>query len=102
MSRETKPGSPCARFRVQVRQGVVFRKVGGQHVLLDLQSGDFYSLNETGTEMWDLLNQGLSSEEVVQRMVEMYAVADEAASADLRELVGELERKGLVRVQAEA
>lgn len=41
--------------RVTVPSGVMFRDLDGEAVLLELQTGRYYGLNETGTRMWLLL-----------------------------------------------
>lgn len=87
--------------RVHISQDVVFRTVEGEHVLLDLRTGNFYSLNATGSEMWDLLREGLAVDEVARRFALHYDVAVEIARVDIGELVGELEKRGLVQLEKE-
>ena len=62
-------------------------------VLLDLQSNFYYSLNETGTHIWQGLGQGLPLGEISRALVAHYTVtlaeADVAVLALLRELSAE-------------
>lgn len=89
-------------YRVRPKDEVVFRRLGGEHVLLDLDTGNFYSLNETASQIWDLLTQGLSSDSIVSYFIDNYGVAPERATADVWDLLIELARRGLVRVDRKA
>ena len=91
-----------SKFRVSIRDDVIFCNTGGQRLLLDSRSGQFYSLNETGSEIWDLIQKGLSSEEILRQLLSRHNVAPEVARADLLELVDALEKRKLVRVEREA
>ena len=62
-------------------------------VLLDLQSNSYFSLNETGSHIWQGLGQGLTLGEISQQLVASYAItlveADAAVIALLRALTAE-------------
>jgi len=70
--------------------------------LFDLPTGNLYSLNETGSLIWNLMKEGLNSEEIVLRLTNRYDVSSEAAWAHLLALVAELEKKSLVRAEGKS
>ena len=45
------------RFRVDSRR-VVHETIDGETILIDLQSGNYYSLGGCGSSVWDLLTRG--------------------------------------------
>jgi hypothetical protein len=65
-------------------------------VLLHLDTKRYYTLNETGTRIWELLQQGRSTQEIVQALQEDYAVTDEEVIPVLLTFVEELRQEGLV------
>ena len=71
-------------------------------VLLHLGSQRYFSLNETGVAIWDLLSAPRSLDEIVDALAEVYASDREALSASVARFVQELERDGLVRPATEA
>jgi hypothetical protein len=83
---------------VQIRDGVLFREVAGESVLLDLESGTYFSLNAVGTRVWGLLAQRTPLVEVHRALLAEYEVAEDRLLADLLDLIGELAQCGLVRV----
>jgi hypothetical protein len=66
-------------------------------VLLHLDTKRYYTLNETGTRIWELLQQGRSAQDIVQALQNDYAVTDEEATPLLLAFVDELQQEGLVQ-----
>jgi hypothetical protein len=70
----------------------------GGAVLLHMGTKRYYSLNETGALVWQLLEEGATEGDVVTRLVDRYTVAASDAEAALSELLAELLAEGLVAV----
>ena len=75
---------------------VLFQEVGGETVLLDLASEQYFGLDEVGTRIWQLLNEGLGPGEMVDTLLDEYEVERERLEADVRELLGSLLEAGLI------
>jgi len=67
-------------------------------VLLDPQEGMYYSLNEVGARIWELIQEPASMEAICARIVEEFEVEAEACAQDTTRLIGELTSRGLVRL----
>lgn len=65
-------------------------------VLLHLDTNRYYTLNETGTRIWELLQQGRSTQAIVQSLQDDYALTDEEAMPVLVSFMNELRQEGLV------
>jgi hypothetical protein len=72
----------------------------GGAVLLHMGTKRYYSLNETGALVWQLLEEGEGATEgdVVTRLVDRYMVGSGEAGAAVAELLAELLAEGLVAV----
>jgi hypothetical protein len=68
----------------------------GGTVLVHLESNRIFELNETGARVWELISEGLERDQVVQRLVQEFAVDATRASSELDALVADLEREGLL------
>ena len=79
-----------------VSKDVLFQEVSGETVLLDLASEQYFGLDEVGTRIWALLNDGRSVGEMVEALLGEYAVGREQLEGDLRELLGALMDAGLI------
>lgn len=76
---------------------VLSRELDGEAVLLDLASGTYFALDETGTVAWALLVGGASVATIAAALVARYDVPLETAQRDVESLLAELERRGLIR-----
>ncbi len=80
-----------------VPPGVLFRDLDGEAVLLELESGRYYGLNETGTRMWLLLQENGSVEAALPVLLDEYDVAEERLRTELLGFVGTLTSQRLLQ-----
>ena len=85
-------------IRVQVPEGVLFRDLGAEAVLLELESGRYYSLEDVGLRMWALLSRHGRLDLAHRELLEEYEVEAEELEQDLLAFVDRLaERRILER-----
>ena len=77
---------------------VVSRELEGEAVILNLETGVYFGLNEVGTRIWALIQEHRSLGKVFEAMRAEYGASPEALKSDLLQLVEELRAKGLVSV----
>lgn len=75
---------------------VIERLIDGEAVLLDLKTGVYFSLNGTGTDVWNALAAPATVEDVAGRITADYAIDFPTALADAGALLAELESQGLI------
>ena len=74
----------------------MMQEVEGQSVLLDIDSGEYFSLNEVGGRVWELCDGSRSVAVIAEVLCAEYDVPPETAIADARELLESLAGAGLV------
>ena len=85
---------------LRVCDDVVFRELDGEAVILNLDTGIYFGLNDVGTRVWSLLKEHRSLRRVLEAMREEYDIPPEVLQTDLLRLVEQMQEKGLVRVSA--
>jgi hypothetical protein len=75
----------------------MFRDLDGEAVLLELGTGRYYSLNETGTRMWILLQEHGSVEAALPTLLDEYDVAEERLRKELHGFIGILASQDLLQ-----
>ncbi|HOW35256.1 MAG TPA: PqqD family protein [Candidatus Omnitrophota bacterium] len=83
------------RYRIDTEK-IVWRTIDGEVVILDLDSGRYYSLNKTGSFAWSLLNENKTGEQIIEKIREEYGLDYKKASQDIRSLIKDLETEGLI------
>lgn len=82
-----------------VPKGVMARVVGNETVILDLQSGVYFGLDPVGTDVWQLLSEGMSLADICVALVDKYEVTQAQLEADVARLAGEMLSRGLIAVR---
>lgn len=82
-----------------ISTAVLSQEVGGETVLLDLQGEAYFGLNQAGTRIWQMLNDGLCFADMLDRLEEEFDAPREQLEADARDLLESLSRAGLIRAQ---
>jgi len=86
--------------QVAVPDRILFRDLAGEAVLLELDSGRYFGLNEMGTRIWHLLQSEALLEAVYRSLLDEYEVQPDLLRDDLVRFIGLLAGKGLLEVDA--
>ena len=84
--------------RVSISEDIVCRELDGEAVILNLQTGLYFGLDDVGTRIWQLMQECGSLRQVFDSLCEEYDAPSETLQADLLHLVSELDAKGLLVV----
>ncbi|MBI4401344.1 MAG: PqqD family protein [Nitrospirae bacterium] len=84
--------------RVRIPQEVIFHNLQGEEVILDLNTGVYWGLDQLGTQIWQLLQTNKRLGDLVPALLAEYAVTEERLRRDLLEFIARLADKGLVEV----
>jgi hypothetical protein len=81
---------------------IAWKRLGDDRsILLDLNSGQYFSMNETATVAWTVFSEGKSISEVECSMSDTYGNDLGQVRSDLAELVESLLEHGLVSMSSE-
>lgn len=80
---------------------VLFREIQGEGILLHLESGKYFGLNDVGTRIWELIVEHHSFHIVLECLEREYEVDAAELHADLLRLADDLSRNGLLEPSAE-
>ncbi len=81
---------------VFVPTGVLFREVQGEAVILNVNTGIYFGLDEVGTQMWHSLTKHSSLSKAEVELAGIYAVDRACLHRDLRQFVEELVSRQLL------
>ena len=72
------------------------RRVGEEHVLLNLEDETYYGLNPVGSRLIELAENGAMLEEIIDRLYAEFEVEREQLEFDVRRIAAELMAAGLI------
>ncbi len=82
--------------RVRFARDVMIQQVGGESVLLDLQSEEYFGLDPVGTRMMALINEADTVAAALDRVAEEYEVDRATLEADAIALLSDCAAQGLL------
>jgi len=86
-----------SRNHFQHSPGVLGTSQADTTVLLDVNGGMYYTLNEAGGRIWDLVGAGFAVPSIINQLQEEYDVAPETLAADTAVLIDRLLKAKLLR-----
>jgi len=85
--------------KVTFAETVFAQEVDGEMVLLDMESENYFGLDEVGTAIWQAMQEKEILKEVFEVLSEQYEVEPEMLEKDLSDFLGKLVESGLVKVE---
>ena len=73
-----------------------WRDVNNELVVLNLQSGEYFTFNEVGRLIWLSLNDGKTVEDIAKAVVEQYTASEEKAMEDVKAFISNMLSEGLL------
>lgn len=84
---------------VKISENVLFQEIEGECVLLNMESEQYFGLDEVGARMWQILAQGGDPLKVLTQMQLEYETDEETLRKDLSNLLEELKNEDLIAVE---
>lgn len=78
---------------------VISQEVSGETVLLDLDSENYFGLDEVGTRIWQLIKETNDLAAIYQTLLTEYDVSEERLQQDLDTLLSEITKLGLATLE---
>jgi len=85
----------ATRYRIN-SPGVVHETFDDEVVIIDFDSGSYYSLDASGTVVWNLLQGGATVPGIVSEMARRFEGEQAEIAQAVKELVVELEQENLI------
>ena len=83
---------------LRIPDDVVFRELDGEAVVLNLDTGMYFGLDQVATRMWHLLEQHAGLKKVLDALVDEFDAPPDQLERDLLAFADLLMHKGLVAV----
>lgn len=77
----------------------VSSELDGEEIILDLEDGTYYGLNEVGADIWALLDAPRRVADICGELHGAYDVEREVLERDIVDLLSEMHERGLIRVE---
>jgi hypothetical protein len=83
--------------RIQANGRAVYHDLAEGGVLLDVESGEYFSVNTTGRELWKLVDGEVAVSDLVSGLAALTDEPAEVISADVHRFVADMVSRGLLQ-----
>ena len=80
----------------QIHPEAFSTEADNQIVILQYETGVYFTLNQVGMRIWQLLEQGKTLQEILNDLLQEYDVSKEQLRQDLLSVVKQFKEKGLI------
>ena len=81
---------------IKTSENVLFQEINGEYVLLNMESEQYFGLDEVGARIWQLLSEEETSVQILEHLENEYEVDPQILRRDFVNLVEELKSEDLV------
>jgi coenzyme PQQ synthesis protein D (PqqD) len=81
--------------------GVACSDLGGEVVILDLTSSQYFAVRDSAAMLVGCLMGGATSDDLIEKLIESYSVTRDVATADVHNFVDALRARNLVEPVAD-
>ena len=85
-------------MKYQIPQTVFIQEIDDEIILLDTTTQEYFSLNEVGKNIIDLISENLTKDQIVEELSNIYEVDKIQIEKDLTNFAKALEEKGLITI----
>lgn len=78
------------------KEKIFWRKIEDETVILNIDTGFYYTLDELGSLIWDMALEQRDEREIVAHILDKYETSEETARRDIRALVVNLKKEELI------
>ena len=72
----------------------IANKIGEEMVMMNMENGDFISMNNVGADIWTICEQPMPVKDIVQRLLDLYDISqDQCINETLGFLTSTMEQK---------
>ena len=81
------------------RNNEVFaNEIDGEAVMMNIQTGKYYGLDEIGSRIWELMEQKIQVKEIIEQLQKEYDVNEQQCKTDVLNLLNELKSNQLIEI----
>ena len=82
--------------KYKLKQDVLAQKVLDEMVILEPETGEYFTLNGVGTDMVKMIEQGSSEDDIILAITSKFEVTEQEVREDYRNLLKQLIEQGLI------
>jgi len=84
--------------KVQIPSSVFIQEVDNEVIILDTITEEYFSINEVGKDIWDLISKNQSLKAIREELSLVYEIDENQLEVDILNFIKALNEKGLINI----
>ena len=85
-------------IKVQIPSSVFIQEVDNEVIILDTITEEYFSINEVGKDIWDLISKNQSLKAIKEELSLVYEIDEKQLEVDILNFIKALNEKGLINI----
>lgn len=77
---------------------IVTANMDGETVMMSIENGKYYNLGKVGSAIWERIEEPISIEMLIEKLLEQYAVGREQCLTEVMKFLSDTAKEGLVKL----
>ena len=83
---------------VEQRQGIDPTDLNGEKVMMNLQKGQYFALNDVGSRIWDIIQKAITAKDIINTLLDEYEVDAATCEATVLSFLEKLNDAELISI----
>ncbi len=75
---------------IKLKKNLNVTDLSGEKVMIDFDSGKYFMIKGSGNDIWDLIQEDITVEEIIKKLLAEYDVSEEECEKSVLEFLGKL------------
>lgn len=76
---------------IKLKKNLNVTDLSGEKVMIDFDSGKYFMIKGSGNDIWDLIQEDITVEEIIKKLLAEYDVSEEECEKSVLEFLGKLQ-----------
>ncbi len=76
--------------KIKLKKTLNVTDLSGEKVMIDFDSGKYFMIKGTGNDIWDLIQEEITVDDIIKKLLSEYDVSEEECAKSVEEFLGKL------------
>jgi len=81
---------------MNINNKIIAKELQGEKVLLNMENGDYFTLNSMGAEIYDHISDGKDIPAIIDILLNKYDISHDILKADIISLINQMKEKNII------
>lgn len=85
--------------KIKILKTTEVSELAGEKVMIDFETGKYFMLKGSANDIWEMLQEGITSAEIVTKLLDIYEVEKDVCEKSVEEFLFSLVDNGFIALE---